>query len=167
MKGKQGANMLNRVATLMGQDQFYFSHYFLIMAIAFLAIAAMLRDQYLAIAGVECSIFFIWNKLKQIKCFYIKFNGKNCFLIRIFAIQTAKKNELSLNQEVPLYLLCPVSCRVNNILNINWNACFYQVMFIMKGLQGSGKTFISQVMQEVYKDTCVCSADHYFMQDGV
>ncbi|KAK8391669.1 hypothetical protein O3P69_017294 [Scylla paramamosain] len=42
-----------------------------------------------------------------------------------------------------------------------------QVMFIMKGLPGSGKTFIGEVIQEVYKDTCVCSADHYFMQDGV
>ncbi|XP_063867241.1 2',3'-cyclic-nucleotide 3'-phosphodiesterase-like isoform X2 [Scylla paramamosain] len=40
-------------------------------------------------------------------------------------------------------------------------------MFIMKGLPGSGKTFIGEVIQEVYKDTCVCSADHYFMQDGV
>ena len=59
---------------------------------------------FIAIGGVECSIFFIWNKLEWIKCFYINFNGKNCFLIWIFAIWTAKKNELSLNQEVPLYI---------------------------------------------------------------
>ena len=59
MREKQGANMLNHVATLVGQDQFCFSHYLLTMVIAFLGIAAMLRDQFLAIAGVECSIFFI------------------------------------------------------------------------------------------------------------
>ena len=80
-----------------------FFNYFLTMAIAFLGIAAMLRDQFLTITRVECSIFFK-NKLEQIKCFYINFNGKNCFLIRIFAIQTAKKNKLSSNQEVPLYI---------------------------------------------------------------
>ena len=51
MKGKQRANMLNHVTTLVGRDQFYFSHDFLTMAIAFLAIAAMLRDQFLVMAG--------------------------------------------------------------------------------------------------------------------
>ena len=58
-EGKQGANMLNHVATLVSQDQFYFSPYFLRMAIAFLGIAAMLRDQFLAIAGVEYGIFYL------------------------------------------------------------------------------------------------------------
>ena len=90
---------------MSGQDQFFFSHYFLTMAIAFLGTAVMLRDQFLAIAGIECNIYFFllkinWNGL----CFYINFNGKNCFLIRIFAIRTAKKNKLSSNQEAPLYL---------------------------------------------------------------
>ena len=70
----------------------------------FIGIAALLRDQFLAICGVECSILFISNKLEQIKCFYINFNGKKCFLIWIFAIRTAKKNKLSSNQEVPLYI---------------------------------------------------------------
>ena len=104
MRGKQGANMLIRVATLMGQDQFYFSHYFLTMAIAFLGIAAMLREQYLAIARVECSIFLFkinWNGLNVFTLISVV---KKCFLIRIFAIRTAKKNKLSLNQEVPLYI---------------------------------------------------------------
>ena len=44
----------------------FFSHYFLTMAIAFLGIAAMLRDQFLAIARVECSVFLSiinWNRL--------------------------------------------------------------------------------------------------------
>ena len=37
----------------------------------------------------------------------------------------------------------------------------------MKGAPGSGKSFISEVIQEVYKDTFVCSAGHYFMQHGL
>ena len=53
MRGKQGANLLNHVATLVGQDQFHCFNYFLTMAIVFLDIAAMLRDQFLAIGGVE------------------------------------------------------------------------------------------------------------------
>lgn len=43
--------MLNCVATLAGHEQFFFSYVFLTMAIAFLAITAMLRDQFLAIVG--------------------------------------------------------------------------------------------------------------------
>ena len=85
--------MLSHVATLVGQDQFCFFPLLLFnMAIVFLGIAAMLRDQFLAIAGIECSTFFIFfylKSLERIKCFYIIFNGKNCFLIRIFPIRTA------------------------------------------------------------------------------
>ena len=63
MRGKQGANMLNHVATLVGQDQLYFFPLLLNNGYCifryFLGIAAMLRDQFLAIGGIECSIFFI------------------------------------------------------------------------------------------------------------
>ena len=66
MRGKQGANMLNHVASLVVRTNFVFSHYFLTMAIAFLGIAAMSRDQFLAIAGIECIFFSFlinWNRL--------------------------------------------------------------------------------------------------------
>lgn len=39
-------------------------------------------------------------------------------------------------------------------------------MFIMKGLPGSGKSTIVKTIQEVYKDSVVCSADFYFMKSG-
>ncbi|KAG0710792.1 NEDD4-binding protein 2-like 1 [Chionoecetes opilio] len=42
-----------------------------------------------------------------------------------------------------------------------------KVMFILKGPPGSGKSFISQMIQEVYEDARVCSADQYFMQHGL
>lgn len=41
-----------------------------------------------------------------------------------------------------------------------------KVMFIMKGLPGSGKSTIVKTIQEVYKDSVVCSADFYFMKSG-
>ncbi|XP_063590101.1 2',3'-cyclic-nucleotide 3'-phosphodiesterase-like isoform X2 [Penaeus indicus] len=41
-----------------------------------------------------------------------------------------------------------------------------KVMFIMKGLPGSGKSTIVKAIQEVYKDSVVCSADFYFMRSG-
>ena len=53
------------------RTNYIFSHYFLTMAIAFLGIAAMLRDQVLAIAGVECKIFL----------FKINWNGLNVFTL--------------------------------------------------------------------------------------
>ena len=45
-----------------------------------------------------------------------------------------------------------------------------QVLFIMRGLPGSGKSTIVLEIVKVYgkSDTCVCSADDYFLQqDGV
>ncbi|KAK7076085.1 hypothetical protein SK128_006482 [Halocaridina rubra] len=42
-----------------------------------------------------------------------------------------------------------------------------KLMVILKGLPGSGKTTISENLREVYTDIVVCSADHYFMVDGV
>ena len=61
MREKQGANMLNHVVFLVGQDQLYFFPLLLnndyCVFRYFLGIAAMLRDQFLAIAEVECSIF--------------------------------------------------------------------------------------------------------------
>lgn len=42
-----------------------------------------------------------------------------------------------------------------------------KVMFIMKGPPGSGKSFISQEIQKVYQDTAVCSADHYYIHEGM
>ena len=51
MREKQGANMLNHVATLVVQDQFYFFQLLLTIAIAFLAFVAMLRDRFLMMAG--------------------------------------------------------------------------------------------------------------------
>ena len=68
MRGKQGANVLNHVATGGPGPIKFFSHYFLTMANVFLAIAAMLRDQFLTIAGDECSIFSFkinWNGLND------------------------------------------------------------------------------------------------------
>ena len=60
MRGKQGANMLNHVATLVGHDQLYFFPLFLNNGYCifryffrYLGIATMLRDQFLAIGGVE------------------------------------------------------------------------------------------------------------------
>ncbi|XP_042869364.1 2',3'-cyclic-nucleotide 3'-phosphodiesterase-like isoform X2 [Penaeus japonicus] len=41
-----------------------------------------------------------------------------------------------------------------------------KVMFIMKGLPGSGKSTIVKSIQSVYKDSVVCSADFYFMRSG-
>ena len=58
MRGKQGDNLLNHVATLVGQDLFCFFPLLLNNGYCVLSIAAMLRDQFLAIAGVECSIFY-------------------------------------------------------------------------------------------------------------
>ena len=41
-----------------------------------------------------------------------------------------------------------------------------KVMFIMRGLSGSGKSTIVKVIQSVYKTAVVCSADNYFMKNG-
>ncbi|XP_071552930.1 2',3'-cyclic-nucleotide 3'-phosphodiesterase-like isoform X3 [Panulirus ornatus] len=41
-----------------------------------------------------------------------------------------------------------------------------KVMLIMKGVPGSGKTFITRKIKEVYEDAVLCSADFYFMQNG-
>ena len=51
MRGKQGANMLNHVATLVGQDQFYFFPLLFNNCIVFLALAVLLNYHFLAIAG--------------------------------------------------------------------------------------------------------------------
>ena len=83
IRGRQGASMLNHVATLVGQDQFCFSHYFLTMAIAFLGIAVMLRVQ----AGVECSIY-IFFLLK------INWNGLNVFTL-VSMVKIASEFEFS------------------------------------------------------------------------
>ena len=42
-----------------------------------------------------------------------------------------------------------------------------KVMFIMRGLPGSGKSKIALLLQKVYKDAVICSADNYFKHDGV
>ena len=64
MRGKQGANMFIHVAPLVGHDQFYFfSHYSSTMAIVFLGIVAMLRDQFLAIAPQGLSAVFFFSSL--------------------------------------------------------------------------------------------------------
>ncbi|XP_071523032.1 2',3'-cyclic-nucleotide 3'-phosphodiesterase-like [Panulirus ornatus] len=42
-----------------------------------------------------------------------------------------------------------------------------KVMVIMKGLSGSGKSHIVRRIQKIYKDAVVCSADSYFMKDGI
>ena len=36
-------------------------------------------------------VFFIQNKLERTKCFYINFNGKNCFIIQIFSLNSQKE----------------------------------------------------------------------------
>ncbi|XP_045582125.2 2',3'-cyclic-nucleotide 3'-phosphodiesterase isoform X1 [Procambarus clarkii] len=41
-----------------------------------------------------------------------------------------------------------------------------KVMFILKGVPGSGKSFLAKMIKEVYEDAVMCSADLYFMQDG-
>lgn len=41
-----------------------------------------------------------------------------------------------------------------------------KVMVIMKGLQGSGKSFICSKLKQMYSKAVVCSADFYFMKDG-
>ncbi|KAG7155073.1 2',3'-cyclic-nucleotide 3'-phosphodiesterase-like isoform X2 [Homarus americanus] len=41
-----------------------------------------------------------------------------------------------------------------------------KIMLILKGIPGSGKSFIAQKIKEVYEDAVVCSADSYFMRDG-
>ena len=99
--------MLNHVATLVGQDcqdQFYFfplllKNGYCIFTFCGDVMGSISRNIQLGLSVV----FFMQNKLEGIKHFYINFIGKNCFLIRIFAIQTAIKNELSSNQEVPMY----------------------------------------------------------------
>ncbi|XP_045611248.2 2',3'-cyclic-nucleotide 3'-phosphodiesterase isoform X1 [Procambarus clarkii] len=42
-----------------------------------------------------------------------------------------------------------------------------KVMIILKGLPGSGKSHIARRIQKVFSDCVVCSADSYFMNDGV
>ncbi len=42
-----------------------------------------------------------------------------------------------------------------------------KVMFVMRGLQGSGKSTIADLLTETYPGAVVCSADHYFMRSGV
>ena len=42
-----------------------------------------------------------------------------------------------------------------------------KVMFIMRGLSGSGKSTIVEALQKTYPEHCVCSADdHFYQQDG-
>ncbi|KAK4297821.1 hypothetical protein Pmani_029793 [Petrolisthes manimaculis] len=41
-----------------------------------------------------------------------------------------------------------------------------KVMLIMKGLPGSGKSYLADRICRVYQNVVVCSADKYFMQDG-
>lgn len=41
-----------------------------------------------------------------------------------------------------------------------------KVIVIMKGLPGSGKSFLSTQLKKMYKGGVICSADHYFMKDG-
>ena len=53
--------------------------------------------------------------------FKINWNGlivftlisKNCFLIRVFSIRTAEKNELSSNEKAPLYIMHTRVCMRN------------------------------------------------------
>ncbi|KAK3851203.1 hypothetical protein Pcinc_042134 [Petrolisthes cinctipes] len=42
-----------------------------------------------------------------------------------------------------------------------------RVMVVLKGLPGSGKSRIARKIAEIYKDTVICSADDFFIQDGV
>ncbi|XP_041373615.1 2',3'-cyclic-nucleotide 3'-phosphodiesterase-like [Gigantopelta aegis] len=42
-----------------------------------------------------------------------------------------------------------------------------KVMFIMRGLPGSGKSTIVRSIQSTYPISAVCSADDYFLKDGV
>lgn len=42
-----------------------------------------------------------------------------------------------------------------------------KVMFIMRGLPGSGKSSIVERISNVYRNSAVCSADLFFMCDGV
>lgn len=41
-----------------------------------------------------------------------------------------------------------------------------KVLVILKGLPGSGKSYLARMLKQVYKDAVVCSADHYFMRSG-
>ena len=61
MRGKQGANLLNHVTSLLGQDEFSFFPLLFNKGFCVLSYCAMLRDQFLAIAGIECSIFFYFT----------------------------------------------------------------------------------------------------------
>ncbi|XP_077997830.1 2',3'-cyclic-nucleotide 3'-phosphodiesterase-like [Glandiceps talaboti] len=40
------------------------------------------------------------------------------------------------------------------------------IMFIMRGLPGSGKTHVAEMIRETYSDSIICSADDFRMVDG-
>ena len=42
-----------------------------------------------------------------------------------------------------------------------------KLMVILKGLPGSGKTTIAKNIKKIYPDTVICSADYYFVSDGL
>lgn len=41
-----------------------------------------------------------------------------------------------------------------------------QVMLILKGLPGSGKSYLAEKISQLYENVVVCSADKFFLQDG-
>ncbi|KAK8736144.1 hypothetical protein OTU49_004843 [Cherax quadricarinatus] len=55
------------------------------------------------------------------------------------------------------------------VLNDDETITFIQnskVMLIMKGIPGSGKTFLAKKLSEVYEGAVVCSADSFFIHNG-
>ncbi len=42
-----------------------------------------------------------------------------------------------------------------------------KIMFVMRGLSGSGKSTVVELLTKTYPGAVICSADHYFMQGGV
>ncbi|XP_050394518.1 2',3'-cyclic-nucleotide 3'-phosphodiesterase [Patella vulgata] len=42
-----------------------------------------------------------------------------------------------------------------------------KIMFVIRGLSGSGKSTLVRHLQSIYHDSIVCSADNYFMKDGI
>lgn len=40
-------------------------------------------------------------------------------------------------------------------------------MLILKGLPGSGKSYLAEKICQLYENVVACSADRFFLQDGV